>query len=607
MKPTLEITSSRSNALYVDIHMIEIDEFIQRDILNIFPESNEFQHKIRTRINDLFKQWDNIDYIRETKGVTVNIEPCVEKKIKKFQLKNVPDNKNRKLANIQLINSALKEAGFSRVLKSYQEKNLQEIMNLNGVALFSVPGSGKTTEALAYYYCNRENNSKLLIVSPKNAFGAWEEQLNKCVENPEFQIHRLARHNLEDIKTYKACILTYQSLINLEEGIANWLSGEGEHFIILDESHKIKNGGSQSTQSALSLSHLAQRCIIMSGTPMPQDKNDLITQLEFLYPNSNTNDSNKAVDLMKRFFVRTTKKDLKLPELTFKITILTPSEKQNKIQDLVRKSNLFVNQNANTIEEIRALRRNCMKLLQLASNPKLLINQNTMEIEPLNTILNELKLSDIPKVQYAVNKARQLVNEGRRVLIWSIFKENIRFITEQLQDVGSDFIHGDVKVGDKNDPSTREGKIKRFREGNIKVLIANPASCSEGISLHEHCHDAIYVDRSFNLAHYLQSVDRIHRVGLPPDIITNIEVLMCEGTIDANVNLRLYLKEERMNQFLNNKDIVVSGEKGKEYEERDIEEYESAERDINKYSSDFDEEDAKTVKKYLLKNNFKIK
>ena len=49
------------------------------------------------------------------------------------------------------------------------------------------------------------------------------------------------------------------------------------------------------------------------------------------------------------------------------------------------------------------------------------------------------------------------------------------------------------------------------------LLITNPASCSESISLHSACRSAIYLDRTYDCALYLQSIDRIHRLGLPAD------------------------------------------------------------------------------------------
>ena len=64
---------------------------------------------------------------------------------------------------------------------------------------------------------------------------------------------------------------------------------------------------------------------------------------------------------------------------------------------------------------------------------------------------------------------------------------------------------------------TRESELGRFRsESDCLVLLANPAALGEGVSLHETCNDAIYLERTFNAGQYLQSLDRIHRLGLPP-------------------------------------------------------------------------------------------
>ena len=76
------------------------------------------------------------------------------------------------------------------------------------------------------------------------------------------------------------------------------------------------------------------------------------------------------------------------------------------------------------------------------------------------------------------------------------------------------------------------GKIKRFHEyPNAFVLVANPAACSESISLHTVCHHAIYLDRNYNAGQYLQSEDRVHRLGLPPGQKTIIE-----GTLQPRIN-----------------------------------------------------------------------
>ena len=82
------------------------------------------------------------------------------------------------------------------------------------------------------------------------------------------------------------------------------------------------------------------------------------------------------------------------------------------------------------------------------------------------------------------------------------------------------------------------------------MLIANPAACAESISLHKVCHHAVYLDRSFNCAHYLQSLDRIHRLGLSKDQKTYYYLFQSAGSIDEIVDTRLREKMKRMRDIV---------------------------------------------------------
>lgn len=92
------------------------------------------------------------------------------------------------------------------------------------------------------------------------------------------------------------------------------------------------------------------------------------------------------------------------------------------------------------------------------------------------------------------------------------------------------------------------------------VLIANPAAAGEGISLHKAAHDAIYIDRSFVTTHYLQSIDRIHRLGLEEGVETNIWIFQTltpsgMGSIDHSVSRRLAQKLRAMQILLDDPDL----------------------------------------------------
>lgn len=79
---------------------------------------------------------------------------------------------------------------------------------------------------------------------------------------------------------------------------------------------------------------------------------------------------------------------------------------------------------------------------------------------------------------------------------------------------------------------------------------------SEGISLHIECHDAIYLDRTFNAGQYLQSVDRIHRLGLPLGTETRITLLVTAETIDNAVGRRVEHKAKNLGTMLDDPGIA---------------------------------------------------
>ena len=121
-----------------------------------------------------------------------------------------------------------------------------------------------------------------------------------------------------------------------------------------------------------------------------------------------------------------------------------------------------------------------------------------------------------------------------------------------LKDFEPLIVFGGVPKDDAEDVEfNREQQIRQFKESSHPiVLIANPAACAESISLHKVCHHAIYLDRTFNCGQYLQSLDRIHRIGLGPDEVVTYHLLIANKTIDETIDRRLQEKERTMLQML---------------------------------------------------------
>lgn len=484
-----------------------------------------------------------------------------------------------------VIPQILEESGFTkRILKPYQLRDVSIMSQLANSANFSVPGAGKTTVAFATHLITKVEDTMLLVVAPKNAFSAWDEVIEDCMSvelQEEWKFTRLLG-GYEAIQEQlrqspKRMIIGYEQLTIVENLILQLLSTNKVH-LILDESHRMKAGErSKKGTTLLKLSHFSTRRDILSGTPIPRSIEDISAQLEFLWPGQAL--GKKIIELgnprsvLNGLYVRTTKKELGLTKPIRKFVPIRMSPPQLALYSIIRQEvlkQLAGIKVTGNIDLVTA-KRSVMRLLQVSSNPIMVVKKLTEE-DPGNFSYDDPKIeaifkaileeNDSPKLKEVCTLARKLVNNGEKVVIWSSFRENVERVSYLLSDLGSTYIHGGIDTGDEDDPNTREGRIKMFHDDDRKcnVLVANPAACSEGISLHKVCHNAIYLDRSFNAAHYLQSVDRIHRLGLDPGTSTTIYVFESTapdfiGAIDYSVRRRMITKLRVMYDALEDIDL----------------------------------------------------
>jgi len=458
------------------------------------------------------------------------------------------------------IREMLREKGFLRELTKQQFRNVYHLIRYPASATFSVPGAGKTTEALAYYYLKKNTSDKLLVVSPRNAFASWEEEIKYCI--PIFTPSVVRLQGSEKIKglleqNYDIFLITYQQFYRVDAIISDFLQ-KNVCFMFLDESHRIKRGYSGvHGSSILSVCHLPKYKLIMSGTPLPNAIEDLIPQFIYLYPEIFFTPLN-VVNYIQNLYVRTTKNELGLK----------PPVRQQWILDMnPAQRSLFDNIISETRRRIEGLSLNdrvlyqeigkcIVRLIQVTTDPALLINT-----EIRNTSLLQDAVDEGPgvKIQEACHLARKLASEDEKSIIWTQFVNTVETVADMLSDLNAEYIHGGIETDeDEENYASRESVIKRFHDdASCMVLVANPAACAEGISLHKVCHNAIYIDRNYNAAHYLQSEDRIHRLGLKPEDDTFIHILTCRNSIDDSISKRLEFKISRMGEVLNDRQLSV--------------------------------------------------
>lgn len=487
---------------------------------------------------------------------------------------------------------------------------------------FSVPGAGKTSVVFgAYTYLknlpetNPKHVNKLLVIGPLSSFGPWEEEYFECFEKKPSSKrlsggvskgvrdqHLLSVEEIEN--TPELTLMSYQSVSFNLENLQHFLRRKGNKvMVVLDEAHKIKNvDGGIWAESVLKLSKYCNSRVVLTGTPVPNGYEDIYNLFEFIWPGKDVINFNvfqlkemsnnpfdprieRLIEDITPFFIRIKKRDLGLPPIVNHDPEIIPmGAVQRDIYNFIEDKYIeYFEQNENTSSASAELTKaRFIRLMQAATNPNLLkqpldeyfaeqgisdslyIDDN----EIINKILRYKDLEPIPaKFEIVKNKIKELIANNEKVIVWGTFITTLKDLKKFLEENG---IHAELLIGEvpverddlPSDVITREKIIKEFHNpaSPFKVILANPFAVAESISLHKACHHAIYLERTFNAANFIQSKDRIHRVGLAEGVITHYHYILSEGSVDETIHTRLQQKEERMLELIEHQDIPLISE-----------------------------------------------
>ncbi len=91
---------------------------------------------------------------------------------------------------------------MSRQLRNKQMWDAFFMASMKKSSNFSVPGSGKTSSVLGMYaYLKAQGRlNKIVVISPKNAFGSWIDEFNICFEG----IDKARVFNIQDKRLFKS-------------------------------------------------------------------------------------------------------------------------------------------------------------------------------------------------------------------------------------------------------------------------------------------------------------------------------------------------------------------------------------------------------------------
>ena len=530
--------------------------------------------------------------------------------IKALSIRNNDCDKSDLLA----FKDALIEYLPSRTLYDLQLLSAYHLAFSQNACNFSVPGAGKTSVVYgAYAYLkNLPSNhlkkvDRLLIVGPLSSFAPWELEYEECFGRPASAKRLTGQLSLESKKQYlyddnpaEITLLSYSSVASLAAELRHFLR-QNKAMVVLDEAHKIKNtSGGVVAQSVLSLAAESAARVVLTGTPAPNGYEDLYNLFKFIWPTKKVirfqpgqlRDMSKTtgdyrvetlVDQIAPYFMRVKKSDLNIPAPTIHPPVrVKMHESQRRIYDFIESKYMQDISEEDKQFKSAIVKARMIRLMQAATNPMLLKQplKEIAEVEGidlsgvteddgiLQAVLKYAENETPAKFEKALELIKNIIASDGKVVVWACYISTIEMFSKFLSKngirnktlYGATPVASDVITPESEEYElTREAIVKEFNNmsSGLNVIIANPFAVAESISLHKACHNAIYIERSFNAAHFIQSKDRIHRYGLPAGTVTNYYYLISEDSIDETIDERLAIKENRLIEIMESMPIPL--------------------------------------------------
>ena len=439
-------------------------------------------------------------------------------------------------------------AGLQVQLRPYQLEGLAWLQYLReqglGGILADDMGLGKTAQALAHVLLEKEAGRltrPALVVLPTSLLFNWQAEAARMA--PGLRVLALhgpgrAQRYLQ-IGQHDLVLTTYPLLWRDVDALA----AQPFHLLILDEAQMVKNAGSRSARALRRLQ--APHLLCLTGTPLENHLGELWAQFDFLMPgflgdvrsfnarwrkpieeHGETLRAQLLAQRVRPFILRRRKQDVatELPPRTETILRVQLQGKQRELYEAVR--------TAADKQVRRALERQGFDGAQIAILDALLkLRQVCCDPRLVKGTTKTAHTMERAKLELLADLLPPLVDEGRRVLVFSQFTEMLMLAAEQLDALALPYL----TLTGQTPPRARGAVVKRFQaqdDTSAPILLVSLKAGGVGLNLTA-ADTVIHLDPWWNPAVEEQATARAHRIGQGQPVF--VYKLVVEGSIEERM------------------------------------------------------------------------
>jgi SNF2 family DNA or RNA helicase len=527
-----------------------------------FPADGHFLHHLpdgralrlpAARIRRILKQFSALIDPRRFKGSKLKLHPLDAAAIATSEELGIQAPERlaelaAKLTNFAGIEKILQPAGIQAQLRDYQTTGFHWMQflarhELHGI-LADDMGLGKTLQTLTHILAEKDSGRSqgkpVLVVAPTSVVPNWRAEAQRFA--PSLRILMLdgpQRKKYFRSIPYADLVLTSYALVQRD---IDALKGHRFHLAVLDEAQYVKNPAAKVAQAVCQLD--ARHRLCLSGTPVENHLGELWSLMKFLMPGflggqeefnrrfrnpiEKDGDEDRRLALKARvapLILRRNKTEV-AKELPPKTILIHPVELNTAQKDLYETVRATMDKRVRQSIAIKGLEGSRMvfleallKLRQICCEPKLLKFEGESKLEA--------DAAGSAKLDYLADLLETLIEEGRRILIFSQFTSMLEIIERLLQLRKTPYLK--LTGESKN----RGELVERFQTGEFPVFLISLKAGGTGLNLTA-ADTVIHYDPWWNPAAEAQATDRAYRIGQTQPVF--VHKLICQGTVEERIH-----------------------------------------------------------------------
>ncbi|KIH85861.1 Superfamily II DNA/RNA helicase [Pseudomonas batumici] len=455
----------------------------------------------------------------------------------------------QRLRDIRDYSAAIPE-GLNATLRPYQHEGLSWMQSLRqlevGGILADDMGLGKTLQTLAHILSEKlagRLDRPCMVVMPTSLIPNWLDEAAHFT--PQLKVLALygvgRKKHFEQLQDYDLLLTTYALLPKDIER----LKAQPLHVLVLDEAQYIKNPGSKAAQAARELD--ARQRLCLSGTPLENHLGELWSLFHFLLPGwlgdvkSFNRDYRIPIEKhasevrlqhlngrIKPFLLRRTKEQVatELPPKTEIIHWVDLNEAQRDVYETMR---LAMDKKVRAEITRKGVARSQIIILEAL----LKLRQVCCDLRLVNDAPLPTRGGTSGKLDSLMEMLEELLDEGRRILLFSQFTSMLSLIEAELRKRGVVYALLTGQTRDRRTP------VKDFQDGKLQIFLISLKAGGVGLNLTE-ADTVIHYDPWWNPAAENQATDRAYRIGQEKPVF--VYKMIARGTVEEKIQ---HLQQEK--------------------------------------------------------------